>query len=178
MFSFPADTLTADHSKPIFIDERGDVLALMIIDLQAQHEKSEKRNANHTLAVLQAVVDLHDKFESSAALDSAKIRFQRALAEDPFAGFALASRQDDWVLGRRAIRLMKFKSDKAGNVDFWKKISNASPTWQVALASSMLLAKKNDTSDRHSGKKVIKGPSFLVEVNTNMSAIAEQFKPR
>lgn len=86
MFSFPADTLTADHSKPIFIDERGDVLALMIIDLQAQQEKSEKKNANHTLAVLQAVVDLHDKFESSAALDSAKIRFQRALAGDPSPG--------------------------------------------------------------------------------------------
>lgn len=41
MFSLPASNLNTDQSQPIFIDEKAEILALMIFDLEEHQVRTE-----------------------------------------------------------------------------------------------------------------------------------------
>jgi hypothetical protein len=60
------------------------------------------------------------------------------LKQDPFAGLAYASRQNDLDLGRQGIRLIRFDTDLEHHFDLWKKMTDVKHSWQLALASLLL----------------------------------------
>jgi hypothetical protein len=60
------------------------------------------------------------------------------LKQDPFAGLAYASRQNDLDLSRQAIQLIRFDTDMEHYFDLWKKMVDVKPSWQLALARLLL----------------------------------------
>ena len=174
MFSLPTNTLSDNQMEPISVDATADAIALMLIDLE-QHESEVKREKlPGDLDVLHAAADLQAKFEMSSSSIS-MARFNAELERDPFAGFAFASRRKDLFLGRRMIRNMSFKPDSAGQVDFWKRISNAKPTWQLALARLMMPTTGRTTFSESAGMFVF---AFDAKASTNMAHVAAHFIPR
>jgi hypothetical protein len=52
MFSLPPNPLTVDQSEPIFIDETGEAIALLINDLTKHREQAALKGPRHDIAVL------------------------------------------------------------------------------------------------------------------------------
>jgi hypothetical protein len=178
MFSLPASDRNMDQAQPIFIDEKAEVLALMISDLQ-KHESltGPSSSKDHGLAINHSVMKAHDKFQVSDGRRAAERRLKRDLEVDPFAGFAYASWNADLDLGRQAIGLMNLLDGCDGDrVDFWEKISDAKPSWQVALAQlAMPSMSRRYYHTSQGGKKV----SYLqVMVNSDLRSKAAKFSPK
>jgi hypothetical protein len=66
MFSLPGSDVNRDKAQPIFIDEKAEVLALMISDLQ-QHESrtGPLSSKEHGLAINHSVMKAHEKYQVS-----------------------------------------------------------------------------------------------------------------
>jgi hypothetical protein len=175
MFSLPASDLNMDQAQPIFIDEKADVLALMISDLQ-QHESrtGPSSSKDHGLAINHSVLKAHDKYQVSDGRRAAERRLKWDLEVDPFAGFAYASWNADLDLGRQAIGLMDLLG--GGEIDFWEEISDAKPSWQLALAQlAMPDMSRRYIHTSYGGKKV---PYLQVTVDTDLKSKAAKFSPK
>jgi hypothetical protein len=169
MFSLPTSDLNRDQAHPIFIDEKAEVLALMMSDLQ-QHESrtGPSSSKEHGLAINYSVMKAHD------GRRAAERRLHWDLEVDPFAGFAFASWNADLELGRKAIELMDLLNGD-GN-DFWEDISDAKPTWQLALAQlamPYMSRRYFNTSPRE--KKI---PYLQVVVNSKLRSKVADFNPK
>jgi hypothetical protein len=93
---------------------------------------------------------------------------------NPFGGFAHASRENDIELGRQAIKSMRFRPKSSNKFDFWGTISEATPSWQVALARTIMSTTPREKQIPASGKSV---DSFDVDVSTDMDDVAKRFDP-
>jgi len=175
MFSLPASDLNTDQTQPIFIDEKADVLALMISDLQGHESRTGiSSGKDHGLAVNHSVLKAHDKFQVSDGRRAAERRLKWDLEVDPFAAFAYASWKADLDLGRQAIGLMDLLG--GGVIDFWQEISDAKPSWQLALAQlAMPDMTRRYIYTPNGGKKV---PYLQVTVDTDLKSNAAEFSPK
>jgi hypothetical protein len=175
MFSLPTSDLNRDQAHPIFIDEKAEVLALMISDLQ-QHDSRTGLSSGkeHGLATNYSVLKAHEKYQVSDGRRAAERRLQWDLEVDPYAAFAFASWNADLELGRKAIELMDLLNGD-GN-DFWEDISDAKPTWQLALAQlamPYMSRRYFNTSPRE--KKI---PYLQVVVNSKLRSKVADFNPK
>jgi hypothetical protein len=96
------------------------------------------------------------------------------LEVDPYAGFTFASWNADLELGRKAIELMDLLNGD-GN-DFWEDISDAKPSWQLALAQlAMPSMSRRYFNASQGGMKV----SYLqVLVHSDLRTKAAKFSPK
>jgi len=123
-----------DQSEPIFIDEKAEILAIMLSDLRDYYSAQDRVSGHedHDLATNYFVARTHGKFQITDVRRVAKHQLNDSLRRDPFAGLAFASRQDDVKLGRKAIKLMSFSNCLKGpgvdSIGFWKKISDVKPS--------------------------------------------------
>ena len=174
MFSLPASDLNQDQAQPIFIDEKAEVLALMISELQNHESRTgPSSRKDHGLAINHSVLKAHDKYQISDGRRAAERRLKRDLEVDPFAGFAYASWNADLDLGRQAIGLMDLLGDD--EIDFWEEISDAKPSWQLALAQLAM----PDMTRRYiyvNGAK--KFPYLQVTVDTDLKSKVADFSPK
>jgi len=175
MFSLPASNLNTDQAQPIFIDESAEVLALMLSDLQAHEGRiGLSSGKDHGLAINHSVLKALDKYQVTDSRQEAERRLKWDLEIDPFAGFAHASWNADLDLGRQAIAHMDLLL--GCEIDFWDMISDAKPSWQLALAQLAM----PDTNRRYSntsqgGKKV---HYLQVRVNTKLGSEVADFNPK
>jgi hypothetical protein len=91
-----------------------------------------------TLETLYANVKLHRKYNIEITRGKADDELLKMLKQDPFAGLAYASRQNDLDLSRQAIQLIRFDTDMEHHFDLWKKMVDVKPSWQLALARLLL----------------------------------------
>jgi len=175
MFSLPASDLNQDQAQPIFIDEKAEVLALMISELQNHESRTgPSSRKDHGLAINHSVLKAHDKYQISDGRRAAERRLKRDLEVDPFAGFAYASWNADLDLGRQAIGLMDLLGDD--EIDFWEEISDAKPSWQLALAQlAMPDMTRRYIYTSNGGKKV---PYLQVTVDTDLKSKVADFSPK
>jgi len=175
MFSLPASDLNVDQAQPIFIDEKAEVLALMMSDLQ-EHESriGPSSSKDHGLAINHSVWKAHDKYQVSDGRSAAQRRLKHDLEVDPFAGFAYASWNADLDLGRQAIGLMDLLG--GGEVDFWDKISDAKPSWQLALAQLAMPSMSRRYYQSSQGGNLL--PYLRVMVNSDLRSKAATFSPK
>lgn len=180
LFSLPASDMNIDKSQPIFIDEKAEVLALMLSDIHEHDFRSRVSSLrNHDIAINYSVLQSHDKFQVPVAREAADRRMEDHLNQDPYAVFAFASRQNDLELGRRAIRsmdLFKASTPYGSRVDFWSKIKDARPNWQVALAV-LVMPDINITRDKLYQGMITKARRLDMSVESDMEDIAECFSP-
>jgi hypothetical protein len=133
---------------------------------------------DHDLAFNYLVLRSHDKFQVPDARRAAERRLQSNLEQDPFAGFAFASRHDDLHLGRMAIKLIDLQVGVGGRLDFWKRISDAKPSWQLALAQLVMpfISRYHDKAPPPGVKSV--AISYHAAVKTDLRDIAAASNPR
>jgi len=181
MFSLPVAN-QVDQTEPIFIDEKAEILAIMLSDLRDYYSVQDRISGHedHDLATNYFVARTHDKFQITDVRQVAKHRLNDSLRRDPFAGLAFASRQDDVKLGRKAIKLMSFskwlKGPRVGSIGFWEKISDVKPSWRLALAE--LLMPVITVSREKRGSDTVARSHLEAPVYTNMKAIAKNFEPK
>jgi hypothetical protein len=131
------ESVSVDGTEPLVLEETAEELSRMLHGLYAaRHTPSILPNP--TLETLYANVKLHKKYNIEITRGEADDELHRMLKQDPFAGIAYASRQNDLDLGRQAIRLIQFDTDMERHFDLWKKMVNVKPSWQLALASLLL----------------------------------------
>ena len=170
MFSVPTKPLKTDRSEPIFVDERADVLALVLSHLHGDHEYDRQAGLEEDISVFHAAVKAYDKFDIEIAR-KVNADFKAAIREDPFKVFTIASQQNNLDLGRMAIKNMTHTPRRVGKFDFWQEVSGATLPWQVALA-----------------RLLVPNPSLWTSVDANdsevtaltridMGAMAEEFDP-
>jgi hypothetical protein len=176
MFSLPTNTLSIDESQPIFIDVKAEILALMVTDLYQHQCKIKQSQPRQLISTLHSAVELYEKLELRDALDLAKARLDDALKENPIDGFIYASQHNDLDLGRRAIKYWKFLPDIAGNYDFWEKICGAKPSWQLALARSLMPTSLRDSHRHDEAGNIIW--RFTVYEKEDMDKVATNFIPK
>jgi hypothetical protein len=133
---------------------------------------------DHDLAFNYSVLRSHDKFQVPDARRAAECRLESNLEQDPFAGFAFASQHDDLQLGRKAIKLIDLQVGVGGRLDFWKQISEAKPSWQLALAQLVMpfISRYHDKPPPPGVKSV--AISYHAAVKTDLRDIAAAFNPR
>lgn len=175
MFDLPASDLNIDPFQPIFIDEKSEVLAIMISDLRELSCQSETSSAaSHGIATDYSVMLAHDKFQATEGLIAAQRRLECSLSVNPFAGFAIASRSHDLRLGRRAIRHINLQVINGGQLDFWHEIADAKPSWQLALAQLVMPLMSRYPDSQFAGRK-----SFtMARVKNDSDDIASAFNPK
>lgn len=172
MFSVPTNPLKTEHFEPIFIDERADVLALVLSHLYGGHEYSRQSGLDGDINVLHAAVKAYDKFDIDMAPEKINAGLRAAIREDPFKVFTIASQQNNLDLGRMAIKNMTHRPHRADKFDFWQEVSKATLSWQVALARYLMTKPTlwetgNDNNDNDI--------TALTEID--MAAVAEKFEP-
>lgn len=91
-----------------------------------------------TLEMLYADIKLHKKYNIKVTRADADVKLHMMLKQNPFAGLAFASHQNDLLLGRQAIRLIRFETDMEHHFDLWNKMADVKHSWQLALASLLL----------------------------------------
>jgi hypothetical protein len=162
MFSLPVGAQDKSSSEPIYIDEKAEVLCLVVFGLYQHHYQakretvmkdvgnkqlvfeyqdffdSQRETMGKALDRLQAISRFHHKYEIDVTRELVDAELLEVLRRNPCQGFAYASRCDDLELGRRAISLMEFTSfgshDDRDHVGFWDDIEEVRPSWQAAFA--------------------------------------------
>lgn len=176
MFSLPTNTLSIDQSEPIFIDVKADILALMVTDLYQLQCNIKENQPRQLISTLQSAVELYERFELRHALHLAKARLDLEMKVAPIDAFIYASQRGDLDLGRRAIKYWKVVPGAAGKFDFWEKISAAKPSWQLALARSMLPTVPRDTYRSDSqGNRIW---FFCTQPEDELEKVAKRFNPK
>jgi hypothetical protein len=109
---------------------------------------------------------------------AAERRLESNLDQDPFAGCAFASQHDDIHLGRMAIKLIDLQVGVGGRLHFWKQISDAKPSWQLAFAQLVMpfISRYHDKPPPPGIKSV--AISYHAAVKTDLREIAAAFNPR
>jgi hypothetical protein len=129
-----------------------------------------------TLEMLYANVKLHKKYNIEITRGKADNQLHQMLKQDPFAGLAYASRQNDLDLGRQAIGLIQCDTDMEHHLRLWEKMVDVKPSWQLALASLLLpvYAYKNSPYEYP-----FKGGSSLeVKCDIDLDQVALAFNPK
>jgi hypothetical protein len=68
LFSLPASDLNVDHYRPIFVDEKAEVLAAMLSDIQEYDIRTGlSTRKDHDLAFDYSVLRSHDKLQVTDA---------------------------------------------------------------------------------------------------------------
>lgn len=171
MFSIPTTPLSTVQSEPIYIDERADVLALVLSLLHRDQKWDEIVDLEADVTVLYAAVKLHDKFDIQSTRDEVDGDLYSALRREPFKIFAIASRQNNLELGRMAIENMRHSPHRADKFDFWQEVSEATLSWQVALARFLM----TKPTLWETGNDKDNDITALTEID--MAAVAEKFEP-
>jgi hypothetical protein len=174
MFSLPPDSLSLNDSEPIFIDEKAEVLAFIISELQLSDHQDirDQTCCTEDVSVLHATVVACDKFDIDGPKGKAEARLQQALRKNPFKAFVTASRERNLDLGRRAIKFMRLRQD----LNFWDAIGSARYSWQLAL-TRLLIPQPTpwiDVYDYDPGHEGAGNSSRRV----NMDGVAETFEPK
>ena len=131
------ESVSADGTESLVLEETAEELSRMLHGLYAaRHAPSILPQP--TLEMLYANVKLHKKYKIEITRAEAYDELHQMLKQDPFAGLAYASRQNDLDLGRQAIRLIQFDTDMEHHFDLWKKMADVKHSWQLALASLLL----------------------------------------
>jgi hypothetical protein len=131
------ESVSADGTESLVLEENAEELSRMLHGLYAARHTSNIL-PKPTLEMLYANVKLHQKYNIEITRGKADDKLHKMLKQDPFAGLAFASRQNDLDLGRQAIRLIRFETDMEHHFDLWKKMVDVKPSWQLALASLLL----------------------------------------
>jgi hypothetical protein len=176
MFSVPTTSSNQNHPEPIFIDERADVLALVLSGLHLSRDfcsHSDQLRTGPDVTALHAAVKAYDKYDiedDSYALVQEALK--EALHKGSFQVFAIASRHNNLDLGRMAIQWMTHSPRQADKFDFWQEMTDATLSWQVALARLLMpkftLWKNGNNNDND--------VTLLVEID--MREVAEKFNPK
>ena len=151
----------------------------MLVDIQEYHIRiGLSVRKYHDLAFNYSVLQSHDKFQVPNARRAAERRLESDLEQDPFAGFAFASHHDDLHLGRMAIELIDLQVGVGGRLDFWKQISDARPSWQLALAQLVMpfISRYHDHPPPPGVKRV--AVSYHAAVEPDLWDIAADLNPR
>jgi hypothetical protein len=172
MFSVPTTSSNQNYSEPIFIDEKADVLALVLSDLCSNRSIADRQRMEVDVNVLHAAFRAYDKYDIVDDGRAVENALAEALQDGPFKVFATASRQYNLDLGRLAIQWMSHSPRQADKFDFWQEVSEATLSWQVALARLLMpkftLWKNGNNNDND--------VTLLVEID--MKEVAEKFDPK
>jgi len=131
------ESVSADGTESLVLEETAEELSRMLHGLYAARHASSML-PQPTLEMLYANVKLHKKYNIEITRGKADDELQKMLKQDPLAGLANASRQNDIILGRQAVRLIRFDTDMEHHFDLWKKMADVKHSWQLALASLLL----------------------------------------
>lgn len=172
MFSVPTDPLSTDQFEPIFIDEKADVLALLLHNSQRNRCWDDLVPLKADVTILHAAVMATDKFDVDDPQDELDDALDYALDQTPFRIFATASRQNNLHLGKMAIKNMTHSRHRVGKFDFWQEVSEATPSWQVALARLLLPKPTLWKTDNGEDNDV----TALSQID--MDQVAENFSPK
>jgi hypothetical protein len=185
MFSLPAEASVVPFTnQPIELDEPAEVIERVLRSLYTAR-MYESVSASPSLKVLYAAVKFHDKFNIDTGRKSAEEALHLESTKDPFAAFAYASQQGDLALARKAIKLIRFGSEQRGNANLWAMMSDAKPTWQLALAKIVtpIFTYNHDHNYRDYRRYATDGncSSSHVSLETrceiNMDQVAAKFEP-
>ena len=165
------ESVSVDGTEPLVLEETAEELSRMLHGLYAaRHAPSILPQP--TFEMLYANVQLHKKYKIEITRGRADDELHKMLKQDPFAGLAYASRQNDLDLGRQAIRLIRFNTDMEHHFDLWKKMADIRPSWQLALASLLLRVYAYDNPPREYPFKGATTLEFKCDINLDQVALA------
>jgi hypothetical protein len=124
-------------TQPIFVDEPAEVIANALSQLYV-HRHRYPTYDHDDIENLHAAVKFNDKYGISATRRNIISDLHIALRNDPFAGLAYASRQNDLEFGREAVGHIRLGTGQKGEADLWALMADIKPSWQVALAKLMI----------------------------------------
>jgi hypothetical protein len=184
MFSLPnGGTWLSSVNDSVNLEETADVIERILYPIYSSHyyplvlEKEEER-----LGQLHAIVKAHDKFDIETNRFQAETAFKWALAEDPWAGLAYASHDNDLEVGRFAIQYLQL--DDLNHNDIWEVLSDVKPSWQIALAKLILPKVKTeilnhyDDDEEDPGSGVEWFGTSSTKSRVNMRELAKDFNPK
>jgi len=169
------ESVSADGTEPLVREETAEELSRMLHGLySARHTASILPQP--TLEMLYANVKLHKKYNIEITRGKADDELHKILKQDPFAGLAYASRQNDMILGQQAIRLIRFDTDMEHHFDLWKKMADVKHSWQLALASLLLRVYAYDNPPYEYSLR--RATTLEVKCDIDLDQVALAFNPK
>jgi hypothetical protein len=110
------ESVSVHGTESLVLEETAGELSRMLHGLYAARH-APNILPQPTLEILYANVKLHKKYNIEITRGKADDELHKMLKQDPFAGLAHASRQNDPDLGRQAIRLIQFDTDMEHHFD-------------------------------------------------------------
>jgi hypothetical protein len=167
-FSIPTsgdDQGTRDN--PVDIDETADDLTVFFDSLGVAPCRPAPK-IPEDLEGLATLLRIARKYDAATVLARIEGRLQTLITTQPYKALAFASTQGDIELGRRAIRVSRFKNLSVGGGDIWQLIAGLTPAWQIAFAR-LVMPKLSRESHGLGGIKVT--------CNVDMGDVARRFVP-
>jgi non-ribosomal peptide synthetase component F len=182
MFSLPNAGIGASSvNASINLEETADVIERMLYAIHSSQYAPLVLEAS-SLRQLHAAVKVHDKFDIETNRFQAETAFKWALAEDPWAGLAYASHDNDLEVGRFAIQYLQLHD--LNHNDIWEVLSDVKPSWQIALAKLILPKVKIEILNRYDDDEEDPGSGIewfgasSTQSRVNMRELAKNFNPK